>query len=214
MECPRCFWLDNKHKVKRPPPFPYTLASAVDFLVKQELPRTKRNEFAEKINKKIPEEIKAGTFFQPKSFGPTGVSSGVISRQKSQPILKIPETKLPPQFAYLRPYATNKIELDLGELNPFLADSAVNAIESNGPDKAVIVKGAMGTKPTNVILSEEEIENIIQVFSKKSKIPANEGAVKIVLGKYELSAIISEETGSKFIIKKLPSAQLPANRIY
>jgi len=36
LECPRCFWLDNKHKVKRPPSFPYTLASAVDFLVKQE----------------------------------------------------------------------------------------------------------------------------------------------------------------------------------
>ncbi len=36
LECPRCFWLDNKHKIKRPPSFPYTLSSAVDFLVKKE----------------------------------------------------------------------------------------------------------------------------------------------------------------------------------
>lgn len=36
LECPRCFWLDVHHKIKRPPPYPYTLASAVDFLVKQE----------------------------------------------------------------------------------------------------------------------------------------------------------------------------------
>ena len=185
------------------------------FLVKQELPKTKKEEFAEKINKKIPEEIKAGIFFQPlrKSFGPTVVSqrddfikpsSGVISKQNTPPILKIPEIRLPPQFAYLRPYATNEIDLDLGELNPFLADSAVNVIESNGPDKAVIVKGGMGTKPTNIILSEHEINNIIQIFSKKSKIPAGEGFTKIALGKYVLSAIVSRETGSKFIITKLP----------
>lgn len=35
-ECPRCFWLDCKHKVKRPPGYPYTLSAAVDYLVKQE----------------------------------------------------------------------------------------------------------------------------------------------------------------------------------
>lgn len=36
LECPRCFWLDLHHKIKRPPSYPYTLAAAVDFLVKQE----------------------------------------------------------------------------------------------------------------------------------------------------------------------------------
>lgn len=36
LECPRCFWLDVHHKIKRPPGFPYTLSSAVDYLVKQE----------------------------------------------------------------------------------------------------------------------------------------------------------------------------------
>lgn len=36
LECPRCFWLDLHHKIKRPPPYPYTLAAAVDYLAKQE----------------------------------------------------------------------------------------------------------------------------------------------------------------------------------
>ena len=35
-ECPRCFWLEKKKGIKRPPPFPYTLNSAVDFLLKAE----------------------------------------------------------------------------------------------------------------------------------------------------------------------------------
>ncbi len=36
LECPRCFWLDIHHKIKRPPGYPYTLSAAVDYLVKQE----------------------------------------------------------------------------------------------------------------------------------------------------------------------------------
>lgn len=36
LECPRCFWLDVRHKVKRPPGYPFTLSIAVDYLVKLE----------------------------------------------------------------------------------------------------------------------------------------------------------------------------------
>jgi len=36
LECPRCFWLELKAKVKRPAPAPYTINSAIDYLLKQE----------------------------------------------------------------------------------------------------------------------------------------------------------------------------------
>lgn len=36
LDCPRCFWLDVKHGVKRPPPAPYTINSAIDWLLKKE----------------------------------------------------------------------------------------------------------------------------------------------------------------------------------
>lgn len=36
LECPRCFWLDTHHKIKRPPGYPFTLSIAVDYLVKKE----------------------------------------------------------------------------------------------------------------------------------------------------------------------------------
>ena len=36
LECPRCFYLDSKLGVKRPPGFPFTLNSAVDTLLKKE----------------------------------------------------------------------------------------------------------------------------------------------------------------------------------
>lgn len=36
LECPHCFWLDKKLGIKRPPPYPYALNSAVDALLKEE----------------------------------------------------------------------------------------------------------------------------------------------------------------------------------
>jgi hypothetical protein len=36
LDCPRCFWLDMKQGVKRPPPAPYTINSAIDMLLKDE----------------------------------------------------------------------------------------------------------------------------------------------------------------------------------
>ncbi|HVZ10856.1 MAG TPA: PD-(D/E)XK nuclease family protein [Candidatus Paceibacterota bacterium] len=42
-ECPRCFWLDVHHKIRRPPGYPYTLSAAVDFLVKQEFDKYRIN---------------------------------------------------------------------------------------------------------------------------------------------------------------------------
>lgn len=36
LECPRCFWLEKRMKIRRPPPYPYALNIAVDLLLKKE----------------------------------------------------------------------------------------------------------------------------------------------------------------------------------
>ncbi|MBU1125665.1 MAG: PD-(D/E)XK nuclease family protein [Candidatus Omnitrophica bacterium] len=36
VDCPCCFWLDVKKGIKRPPPAPYTINSAIDVLLKRE----------------------------------------------------------------------------------------------------------------------------------------------------------------------------------
>jgi len=36
LECPHCFWLDKNKGIKRPPPYPYSLNSALDDLLKEE----------------------------------------------------------------------------------------------------------------------------------------------------------------------------------
>lgn len=116
--------------------------------------------------------------------------------------LIIPEPKLPPHLQYLKPVPRN-IKIDLEKLNLLIKDPAVKVIECNGPDEHVFVRGNMGVKPTNTILSKEEIDKIIKKFSEISKIPAQEGIYRVVVGRLILSAIISEVVGSKFMIKKM-----------
>ena len=117
-------------------------------------------------------------------------------------MLTIPEPKLPPHLQYLKPVPKD-IKIDLEKLDPLIQDPAVKVIESNGPDEHVIVRGTMGVKPTNTVLSKEEIDRIIKKFSEISKIPMHEGIYRVVVGRLMLSAIVSEVVGSKFMIKKM-----------
>ncbi len=43
LECQACFWLDKKMGIKRPPPYPYALNSAVDSLLKEEFDTYRKN---------------------------------------------------------------------------------------------------------------------------------------------------------------------------
>jgi len=132
-----------------------------------------------------------------------------IVRPTSNQILFIPEPTLPKHLEYLKPTATaqtENVEIDLGKLNPLLKDSAVKIIEGS-PDERVRVMGTMGTRVTDIFLSKEDIESIINKFSEVSKIPTVEGIYRVVVGNLNLSAIISEVIGSRFVIKKISSPQ-------
>ena len=116
--------------------------------------------------------------------------------------IRIPKQKVPLEFEYLNPTATNK-QIDLGKLNVLVKDSVVKIIECNGPNENVMVKGQMGTKKTRIILNEQEINQIIKTFSETAKIPSHEGIFKVAVGRLIFSAIISNITNSKFIIQKI-----------
>jgi len=117
-------------------------------------------------------------------------------------VLRIPESRLPQGLQYIKP-VPSKIQIDLGKLNPLIKDPAVKIIEANGSDKNIMVGGIMGRKKTNIILTKGEIDDVIKKFSETARIPIQKGILKIAVGRLILSAIISEVTDSKFIIKKM-----------
>lgn len=116
--------------------------------------------------------------------------------------LSIPETRFPAHIQYIKPIPMEK-EIELGKINPLIKDYKVKTIECYGPGENIIVQGDMGTKKTGIILEEEEINNVIDRFSRETRIPIQEGIFKVVAGKLVFLAIISEIVGSKFIIKKM-----------
>ena len=125
-----------------------------------------------------------------------------LFKKPQKRILRIPPTRLPPTMKYLTPSPSN-ITIDLGKLNPLIKDPMVRDIQCNGQDTNIIVKGTMGKKTSKIILNKEEINYVIEQFSKVSKIPMQEGFFKVAVGKMILSAIISKVADSKFPIKKM-----------
>ncbi len=116
--------------------------------------------------------------------------------------LVVPETKLPSQFQYLQPTPTNQ-DMDLVRLNPLIKDPQVKIIECPGPEQNIMVTGTMGTQKTGIILNKDEISDIIDRFSKISKIPVHDGVFKVVFGRFIFMAIVSEIVGSRFTLRKM-----------
>ncbi len=125
--------------------------------------------------------------------------------------LKIPEPYLPETVQHLRPIPTDK-EIDLGKLNPLIKDPLVKTIEYSSANEKIIVTGGMGRKPTSIVLTKEEADEIINRFSHFARIPIHEGFFRVAIGRLVLSAIVSniDSIGSKFIIQKLSDQRAPA----
>jgi hypothetical protein len=117
--------------------------------------------------------------------------------------LRLIKDKIPETIRNILPAPTNA-ELDLGKLNPFITDPTVIMIECAGPNTYVSVKRIRGeTRMTNVKLTKEEIDKIVKIFSKATKVPTEEGIFKAAFGKLIISATVSEIIDSNFLITKM-----------
>lgn len=118
--------------------------------------------------------------------------------------MRVPGDDLPEHLRYLKPTRTNiPKELKLGKLTPFLTDRNVKSIEIEGPDQVIYVKGTMGKKSTGITLTTEEVNQVLDTFSRIGKVPKIEGLFKVVTSNLILTAMVSESIGSRFIIKKM-----------
>lgn len=108
-------------------------------------------------------------------------------------------------------YQPKPVGFHLGKTEVFLKDPLLQSIECPGPGKNILVKKQNNISPTRTILSQQEINNIINSFSQQAKIPISSGILKAAVGNLVISAVISEFVGSRFIINKLtpPQVQQP-----
>lgn len=173
--------------------------SVPEEFLKIELERQVRKEDAKKEAKELMKQHKPNPLLNlqtTQGFKPLPKPYAIPRR------LIIPRPKLPAHLTYLKP-APTPLEMNLGKLNKFLSDPSIQTIECNGEGEKIIIK-VPNKRPTEVTLTKEEIDNVIAAFSDKSRIPADEGVFRAAVGRWMISAIISEVIGTKFIIKRIP----------
>ena len=88
------------------------------------------------------------------------------------------------------------------KLDTLIKDPAVQIIECPGAGKNILVRVRNKANVTRIILTEAEINSIIDYFSKTAKIPMVGGILKAAVGNLLISAVVSEYVGSRFIINK------------
>lgn len=115
------------------------------------------------------------------------------------PKLKIPRPSIPETYKSIFP--VSKARLNLGKINSLLENPAVRAIDCEGPGKSLTIQTDI-EKKSSIVLTKEEIENIVHSFELASNTKAEQGVYRANVGKYYLSAILSEVLGIRFRIWK------------
>ena len=124
-------------------------------------------------------------------------SSGIVFAKKPvprslpiyrpvQPLRKAPEAQ----------------QLNVNKIQIFISDLDIESIECPGKEKNIIIKKRSQTMRTEIKLNEKDIGEIINEFSEKARIPIIEGLLKARVGRLQISAVISDEAGSRFIITR------------
>jgi hypothetical protein len=93
------------------------------------------------------------------------------------------------------------------KLISLLRNPQIQYIECEGKDIPLKIISRGQKQITNVVLSEEDLRDILKQISEKARIPLVEGVFKVAVENFIFNAVISELVGTTFIIKKFQ--QLP-----
>jgi len=156
-------------------------------------------------------ETQAGQGRNPSFIRPQTEAQFPVATRQLKPLIKLapftPQTQriIPPQQSP-----------SLIKLSPFLLDSSITSIECSGPEKNLIVHQLGVIKTIPLMLTQKEIEDIMQEFSRRTKIPLIPGVFKTAIDNFIVSAVISEFVGTRFYIEKVPqmNSPMPQQRIF
>ena len=170
-----------------------------DFVLsKKSIPVTKKN---------VQKEIK-----QLSKMDLTGMQKSILNNNQTltptsftSPRNKETESKAPfmevSQPKEERAYPTEG--LYVGDLMKLIKDPNVASLECPGPDKFVSVRVQGQTKTTRTQIPKEDINAILESFSRESRIPRIGGIFKAIVNNLVLTAIDTDVAGPRFIITKI-----------
>jgi len=90
----------------------------------------------------------------------------------------------------------------LGEIEKLVNDPNVSSIDCPGPEKFVSVKVHGMQKVTRIQIDKQDINAVLDSFSRESRIPRIGGIFKAISNNLVLTAIDTDIAGPRFIITK------------
>lgn len=139
---------------------------------------------------------------QPQPQVPHGYTPSMIQPQPPQ-LKRTPMPKFaPPMHMPQRMPNTPHEEIHLGRLTQFLNDPSVISIECPGPGRNLFVNRSGTIQTLPLVLDKQEIENIMDEVSDRTRIPITQGLFRAVMQDFLVTAVVSEFVGTRFIIQK------------
>jgi hypothetical protein len=121
----------------------------------------------------------------------------------------LPPIELKKQLSFSAPKSYMINIGEYGKITPLLKEDSITVIECDGAGKEILIVRANQKLSTKIMLNSEEIKAILNLISRKSRIPLTDGVFKAQVDNFELNAVVSEVIGTRFIIRK----QTPYNLI-
>lgn len=102
----------------------------------------------------------------------------------------------------VKPMPNRIRSLDLGKLNPLIADDSITMIQCDGANIPVKIGKERRIEEIDLVLGEEEIKGIIRAFAAASGQPITEPLFRASVKGMIFSAVISAFSGSRFTITR------------
>lgn len=166
-------------------------------------------------NKQVKEELKE---LAEENVDLKGMQKSILEHKKGfSPMQFIPKRQKPIEtkdsvddttpFMEISQESTMKVYpeegLYLGDIERLVNDHKVASIECPGPDKFISIHIQGKTMPTRIQMHKEDINAVLESFSRESRIPRIGGIFKSIVNNLVLTAIDTDVAGPRFIITKI-----------
>ncbi|MEM2955960.1 MAG: hypothetical protein QW041_00015 [Candidatus Pacearchaeota archaeon] len=118
------------------------------------------------------------------------------------PIIPKPQTQIIKEKLVQEQPSQEEI-FNIGKITKFTMDKTIDLIECAGADLPIKIKKESHTFVTDIKLTEKEINDVIEKFSKEAKVPISQVFRANARG-FIITAIVSS-TGSRFIMQRIRS---------
>lgn len=141
----------------------------------------------------------------------TTQQTSILNRQPMQqkPLLakqintqQVVETRPLPSPPKIIPINLFQTPPNYGKMNMIVRDPFVEFIECEGPDKNLIVTKRGQKQKTNISLTKQEIDTLLNNISAKTRIPLVTGVYRVSWDNMVINAVVSDSVSQRFLIKK------------